>query len=421
MITDCHHRLEERYLAHCDMSVPLYWVTATVARLMMSKMWLMVYHPFQRQGGGTKLPPETKDKLYITSLENIEYSLLMETDARTMKWGWLFRTYMQWHALVFMLSELCLRTKGDLVERAWDAVEKTRDLRWGEYIADERSGHLWRPLKKLYRKAKTMRQQGIKEEELMNSNAKQFGGNDLPKRYYSPNANPMFGHPNRPHITRAPLSHAQALRFSEGPTFGQMPLDKHELLKSPKLSEVVLLDADIPDADPQDGMLQRSLPPAATQNFFNDLSRRSMSSGISGQQLYAPSALRNGSVSFPQNFVPNQREMEYTFPVSSANNQSVGPDLTSFNIPGEPLLRMNSNPAFNAYDPGGTMDTTGDLSWENWDQLVRQFGMEVDSGPGAETLETNAPAAGWEQPNWEMGPGSANLRMGMGMGGGDWF
>lgn len=41
-INECHKRLEERYLRHVDMSVPLYWITATVARLMMSKMWLMM-------------------------------------------------------------------------------------------------------------------------------------------------------------------------------------------------------------------------------------------------------------------------------------------------------------------------------------------------------------------------------------------
>ncbi|EMC99905.1 hypothetical protein BAUCODRAFT_63686, partial [Baudoinia panamericana UAMH 10762] len=160
-ITECHQRLEDRYLKHCDMSVPLFWVTATVARLMMSKMWLMVYHPFQRQDGGVSLPGETKDKLFITSLENIEYALLLETETRTMKWGWLFRTYMQWHALAFILSELCCRTTGELADRAWTAIEKTRDGRWGRPFDGARASQLWRPLRKLYRKAKDARQRGL--------------------------------------------------------------------------------------------------------------------------------------------------------------------------------------------------------------------------------------------------------------------
>lgn len=51
-ISECHQRLEDKYLKNCDMSVPLYWVTATISRLVMSKMWLVVYHPHQRKDGG---------------------------------------------------------------------------------------------------------------------------------------------------------------------------------------------------------------------------------------------------------------------------------------------------------------------------------------------------------------------------------
>jgi hypothetical protein len=52
-ITDCYQAMEAKYLKNIDMSIPLCWVTATVARLIMSKMWLVVYHPSQRKDGGT--------------------------------------------------------------------------------------------------------------------------------------------------------------------------------------------------------------------------------------------------------------------------------------------------------------------------------------------------------------------------------
>jgi hypothetical protein len=51
-ITECHQRMEEKYLQNMDMSIPLCWVTATISRLIMSKMWLIVYHPHQRKDGG---------------------------------------------------------------------------------------------------------------------------------------------------------------------------------------------------------------------------------------------------------------------------------------------------------------------------------------------------------------------------------
>lgn len=165
-ISDCHQRLEDKYLKNCDMSVPLCWVTATISRLVMSKMWLIVYHPHQRKDGGASLPQETKDKLFITSLENIEYSILLETEARTMKWGWLFRTYVQWHAIAFLLSELCVRTKGEAVDRAWRALEATAG-RWWFPLGDSspyrkgKAGCLWKPLRKLMAKARAAREKEL--------------------------------------------------------------------------------------------------------------------------------------------------------------------------------------------------------------------------------------------------------------------
>jgi hypothetical protein len=169
-ITECHQQMEDKYLKDCDMSIPLCWVTATISRLIMSKMWLIVYHPHQRKDGGASLPQETKDKLFITSLENVEYSILLETEARTMKWGWLFRTYVQWHAIAFLLSELCVRTKGEAVERAWRALEATAGRWWfplneaSPYRKGQR-GCLWKPLRKLLAKARAARVREIRLEQ----------------------------------------------------------------------------------------------------------------------------------------------------------------------------------------------------------------------------------------------------------------
>lgn len=169
-ITECHQKMEEKYLKNCDMSNPLCWVTATISRLIMSKMWLVVYHPHQRKDGGASLPQDTKDRLFITSLENVEYSILLETEARTMKWGWLFRTYVQWHAIAFLLSELCVRTKGEAVERAWRALEATAG-RWWFPLNDTspnrkgQQGTLWKPLRKLLAKARAARAREIRLEQ----------------------------------------------------------------------------------------------------------------------------------------------------------------------------------------------------------------------------------------------------------------
>jgi hypothetical protein len=83
-----------------------------------------------------------------------------------MKWGWLFRTYVQWHAIAFLLSELCVRTKGEAVERAWRALQATAGRWWFPLNNTapgrrEQPGCLWKPLRKLLAKAK-----GARDREL---------------------------------------------------------------------------------------------------------------------------------------------------------------------------------------------------------------------------------------------------------------
>jgi hypothetical protein len=86
-----------------------------------------------------------------------------------MKWGWLFRTYVQWHAIAFLLSELCVRTRGEAVERAWRAVESSSS-QWLLPLSDEdcprkgRQGRLWKPLRKLMHKARQARERAIAQD-----------------------------------------------------------------------------------------------------------------------------------------------------------------------------------------------------------------------------------------------------------------
>ncbi|KAH9860864.1 hypothetical protein IAQ61_010598 [Plenodomus lingam] len=219
-ITDCHQAMEKKYLQHCDMSIPLCWVTATISRLVMSKMWLIVYHPHQRKDGGATLPQATKDKLFITSLENIEYSILLETETRTMKWGWLFRTYVQWHAIAFLLSELCVRTKGEAVDRAWRALEATAGRWW--FPLNESSthrkgqqGYLWNPLRKLLAKARAAR-----TRELALEKASQASRNEQ-IRYYTEGLDNQRPPPVR--ANRPSTEGLDRLLRPVAPKLGEMP------------------------------------------------------------------------------------------------------------------------------------------------------------------------------------------------------
>ena len=100
---------------------------------------------------------DIRDRLFITSVEVIEFANLLEKNENTAKWGWLFRTYMQWHAVAFVLSELCYRPPGPQYERAWQAVESVYDDRVMGRGTRDQKGMLWKPMRQLMAKAQAIR------------------------------------------------------------------------------------------------------------------------------------------------------------------------------------------------------------------------------------------------------------------------
>ena len=166
-IQELRQELETKYLKYCDMKIPLNWVTATVTRLVMAKMWLIIHHPFQREDAGAGLAQDIKDRLFLTSIEAIQYTRLLETEKATSKWGWLFRTYVQWHAVAYVLSELCVRKQGQEVEAAWQVIEGAFE-EWGGLVASNKKGMLWKPIRKLMAKARAVRAQELAARRAVN-------------------------------------------------------------------------------------------------------------------------------------------------------------------------------------------------------------------------------------------------------------
>lgn len=163
LIEELHQYLENHYLKYCDMDVPLHWVAATVARLVIAKMWLIVHHPLGREDGGAGLPQETQNRLFMTSIEVVKFSRLLETEKSTLKWGWLFRTYVQWHAVAFILSQLCTRTKGPEAEHGWEVIESVFD-EWSDLMLASKRGMLWKPLRKLKARARAARDKELEKQ-----------------------------------------------------------------------------------------------------------------------------------------------------------------------------------------------------------------------------------------------------------------
>ena len=159
MITECQQHIENKYLIHCNITNPVAFTATAVARLIMSRMWLSLYHPFPQE---IRRPPQraiTKDRLLQTAIEVLEYAHLLEREPALSQWRWLFSTWVQWHALAVTLAALCVQNQGPLVARAWRIVDLVYED-WAVRIADSAKGMLWRPIKKLMGKAQGNRRSG---------------------------------------------------------------------------------------------------------------------------------------------------------------------------------------------------------------------------------------------------------------------
>lgn len=221
IIEELHQYLEKKYLIYCDLSVPLNWVAATVTRLIMAKMWLVVHHPLLREDRGAGLPKETLDRLFLTSVEVIEFSRLLETEKATRRWGWLFATYQQWHAMAYVLSQLAVRTKGPEVERAWpiiDAVFKE----WHAGDPTTKKGMLWKPLRKMMIRARATRAEELEKRKHFPLDGS-LGLNISPKNLPPPEVMPGLN------AASNPLDYTGLLPFVSNPTQTLYPLDTNGL------------------------------------------------------------------------------------------------------------------------------------------------------------------------------------------------
>ncbi|KAI1135981.1 fungal-specific transcription factor domain-containing protein [Hypoxylon sp. FL0543] len=163
--------LESRFVAGADPNHAPSYLASVMVRLVILKLWLSMQYPVHprrrpqapalaRQstgtGGGQEAGIFPHEATLRTALSIMELNEYLGKGPYGDRFSWWSDTYVQWHPLAVVLAELCTQTKGELVDRAWRTVEDVFP-RWSEVIADTKSGTLWRPIRKLYKKAKAAR------------------------------------------------------------------------------------------------------------------------------------------------------------------------------------------------------------------------------------------------------------------------
>lgn len=175
-------RVTDKYLRHCDPSQPVLLMSSMVIKLIFARFWLLVYRPqpgpnsndSSREGSSTpanargsrgttpsdrdnKAPvdTETREKLFLFSIEVLELSTTILTHPQLIKWAWYSRTYVQWHAIGYVLAEICCRPPSAQCDRAWAAVMGVYDS--GILRTNEPKGAVWKPIRRLMARARYVR------------------------------------------------------------------------------------------------------------------------------------------------------------------------------------------------------------------------------------------------------------------------
>ncbi|PWY67125.1 hypothetical protein BO94DRAFT_479149 [Aspergillus sclerotioniger CBS 115572] len=155
IVTTLANALEERYLQHLNMDVPIEWVYAMIVRLTLSKIWLSVHYRDLAGMGQTGLSQEACDDAFEAAIETVKFTILLHTNETTSQWAWLCKSYKQWHPVAFILAELCTRPITVQTNHAWDMVTEIH----GQWEQDESqtSIMLRKPLKRLMERAAVAR------------------------------------------------------------------------------------------------------------------------------------------------------------------------------------------------------------------------------------------------------------------------
>ena len=122
------------------------------------------------------------DEYFTDSLECVEYNNKLQTDSRSRKWVWFFKSLTQWRPLAFLLTEMGVRPIRKDALRAWRVAEQAVVSRWTS--PQYTGGFQWRAMMRLMNNARAARAHCIKERNNVprNGTNRVHGGGQIPSQ-----------------------------------------------------------------------------------------------------------------------------------------------------------------------------------------------------------------------------------------------
>ena len=133
-------------------SSPIQSFTMAIGQESLVAMRLLLYRPLHHHTRTPAIPPALN--ILQTATEVLERNEMKRTKQEFVQWAWF--GWPKWYALAIVLAELCT-ARGPEADRAWEIARRSYDD-YAQLVADARSGLLWKPIAKLMRQVKTIRE-----------------------------------------------------------------------------------------------------------------------------------------------------------------------------------------------------------------------------------------------------------------------
>ncbi len=204
--------------------------------LLQSKLWLSLYHP-PYQNDAEAIPRQFKQTLLLVSLEDLEKSRPLVTKECGGRWAWIFRSFLQWHAIAYLLAGLCQKRQNkfgqEFVSRAWKQLDYVFEGRYSDAGKNVTNGKVWIALTRLYARAKSVQDVQLHQHGDVvcgsTPNCSPTNTNDLSSNSNnSSNTNPV------PNLSIEPFPNGDIQPTPTIPPGSQQNIETLELLKDPR-------------------------------------------------------------------------------------------------------------------------------------------------------------------------------------------
>jgi len=127
-----------------------------MCQLIIYKMESILLLPLMQAVSKPEIAKEASDQIFVKSIKIAELRRNLEVE-QTKQWHWYIRTIVQWHAVAYLLSELCVREPDDNVTCAWNMLDSVFQD-WKNFREQGAPGVLWMPMKKFIARARHKRE-----------------------------------------------------------------------------------------------------------------------------------------------------------------------------------------------------------------------------------------------------------------------